>query len=310
MKTRSFLILSLLLLVGCSSIGGAYDRVSRVVGDQFYRYGYYSDLKTYKAASYRPPASKDSSKYVRMGPRENWKNYKVGNPYQIAGKWYYPKEDLNYNRTGIASWYGPQFHNKLTANGEIFDKHMMTAAHKTLPMPSIVRVTNLENGRVISVRVNDRGPFKDNRIIDLSERAAYELGFRKQGTAKVKVEFDRKATEALFYDPWDAHEKARVKRAGGSRHITSPKLRTVDERSVDFYQEHYVQAGSYSTWDNASSVAKGLKKLGPVKIREGDYRGNIVYRVQLGPFEDVDIAGEVLDEMAMMGFSDAVVLGK
>ena len=115
--------------------------------------------------------------------------YKVGNPYQVAGKWYYPAEDYNYREEGIASWYGPGFHGKRTANGEIYDMNAITAAHKTLPMPSVVLVTNLENGRAIKVRINDRGPFVDGRIIDLSRRSAQLIGMEQQGTARVLVEF-------------------------------------------------------------------------------------------------------------------------
>ena len=115
-------------------------------------------------------------------------NYKIGNPYEIAGQWYYPAVDYEYSETGIASWYGPKFHGKRTANGEIFDQNEISAAHRTLPLPSIVRVTNLENGRSLKVRVNDRGPFAHSRIIDMSRRAAQLLGFEKKGTAKVLVE--------------------------------------------------------------------------------------------------------------------------
>jgi rare lipoprotein A len=114
--------------------------------------------------------------------------YKLGKPYQIDGAWYYPKVDYDYNETGIASWYGPNFHGKSTANGEVFDQNAMTAAHKTLPMPTVVRVTNLENGRSIEVRINDRGPFKNNRVIDLTKRGAQLLGFEGQGTARVRVQ--------------------------------------------------------------------------------------------------------------------------
>ena len=113
--------------------------------------------------------------------------YKIGNPYQIAGVWYRPAEDYSYDETGIASWYGEDFHGKYTANGEIFDLNAMTAAHRTLPMPSIVQVTNLDNGRTVELRVNDRGPFARGRIIDVSRRAAQLLGFENQGTAKVRV---------------------------------------------------------------------------------------------------------------------------
>ena len=115
--------------------------------------------------------------------------YKVGNPYKINGQWYYPAVDYQYDEIGVASWYGPGFHGKTTANGEIFDQNKISAAHRTLPMPSIVKVTNLENGLILDkVRINDRGPFARNRIIDLSKKAAEELGFIKNGVAKVRVE--------------------------------------------------------------------------------------------------------------------------
>jgi rare lipoprotein A len=114
--------------------------------------------------------------------------YKVGKPYKVNGIWYFPKEDAKYDEIGVASWYGPEFHQRLTANGEYFDMDLVTAAHKTLPLPSVVRVTNLENGRSLLVRVNDRGPFVNERIIDLSRKAADLLGFIAKGKAKVRVE--------------------------------------------------------------------------------------------------------------------------
>lgn len=115
-------------------------------------------------------------------------NFKVGNPYKVAGKWYKPTESYTYEESGIASWYGAEFHGKSTANGEKFDKHELTAAHRTLQLPSLVRVTNLENGRSLIVRVNDRGPFSKGRIIDVSSKAADLLGFKNNGTARVKVQ--------------------------------------------------------------------------------------------------------------------------
>ena len=114
--------------------------------------------------------------------------YKIGKPYSINGVWYYPKVDYDYTETGIASWYGPNFHGKKTANGEIFDMNGVSAAHRTLPMPSIVRVTNLDSGRALLIRVNDRGPFARGRIIDLSRRAAQLLGLEQSGTAPVRVD--------------------------------------------------------------------------------------------------------------------------
>jgi rare lipoprotein A len=123
--------------------------------------------------------------------------YKVGNPYQINGVWYYPAIDYEYDETGIASWYGPQFHGKATANGEIFDMNSVSAAHRTLPLPSMVRVTNLDNGRSLTLRVNDRGPFARGRVIDLSRRAAQLLGFEGQGTTKVRVQILARESELL-----------------------------------------------------------------------------------------------------------------
>ena len=115
-------------------------------------------------------------------------DYKVGNPYKIKGKWYKPKEEFTKVEKGIASWYGPNFHGKLTANGETFDQNQLTAAHRTLQMPSIIRVTNLNNGRSIILRVNDRGPFAHGRVLDVSKRGAEVLGFKKAGTARIKLE--------------------------------------------------------------------------------------------------------------------------
>jgi rare lipoprotein A len=120
-------------------------------------------------------------------------SYKVGKPYQVAGQWYQPVEDESYDRTGTASWYGPKFHGKRTANGEIFNENALTAAHRTLPMPVLVRVTNLENGRSVVLRVNDRGPFAHNREIDVSRRAAQLLGFEGKGTANVRVQYVSRA---------------------------------------------------------------------------------------------------------------------
>ena len=114
--------------------------------------------------------------------------YKVGNPYKIDGVLYTPKEEFTHVETGVASWYGPGFHGKSTANGERYDQADRTAAHRTLQMPSIVRVTNLSNGLSTVVRINDRGPYASNRVIDLSRTAAQELDVVRNGTARVRIE--------------------------------------------------------------------------------------------------------------------------
>jgi rare lipoprotein A len=115
--------------------------------------------------------------------------YRVGKPYVVAGRTYIPEENASYRDEGLASWYGDDFHGRLTANGEVFDKDAISAAHPTLPLPSYVRVTNLANRRSIIVRVNDRGPYHGNRVIDVSHKAASLLGFRENGIARVSVEY-------------------------------------------------------------------------------------------------------------------------
>lgn len=127
-----------------------------------------------------------ASSLYKSGTRPH---YKVGNPYNVDGRTYYPAEVASYSEEGEASWYGPGFHGRQTANGEEFNANDMTAAHRTLPMPSVVRVTNMENGRSVMLRVNDRGPFKRDRIIDVSKAAAKELDFHGNGTTHVKVDF-------------------------------------------------------------------------------------------------------------------------
>jgi rare lipoprotein A len=133
---------------------------------------------------------------VVPGPGHNRGTYKVGEPYKIGGHWYYPKVDYEYEAEGRASWYGKGFHGKQTANGEQFDQDALTAAHQTLPLPSVVRVTNLENGRTLVLRVNDRGPFVRGRVIDVSKKAAKLLKFHGQGTTRVRIEVLEKESKA------------------------------------------------------------------------------------------------------------------
>jgi rare lipoprotein A len=137
----------------------------------------------------RPPAARIAPEaHAKAAPAPGG-HYKTGDPYQVGGIWYVPHEQPDYDQTGIASWYGDAFQMKATANGEIFDLNQFSAAHTTLPLPSMVEVTNLANGRKLVVRVNDRGPFVGGRIIDLSHAAARELGFDRQGTARVRVRY-------------------------------------------------------------------------------------------------------------------------
>jgi rare lipoprotein A len=144
---------------------------------------------------------------VKASPRVAWGNnipkgggrYMVGDPYVVKGKWYYPKEDYAYNKVGIASWYGSAFHGRVTANGEVYDQQGLTAAHPTFPLPSYARVTNVENGSSVIVRVNDRGPYHSDRLIDLSNKTADMLDLRDSGTGKVRVKYVGRA-------PLDGHD--------------------------------------------------------------------------------------------------------
>ncbi|MAB15361.1 MAG: hypothetical protein CMI59_15850 [Parvibaculum sp.] len=157
-------------------------------------------------------------------------HYKVGNPYRVGSIWYYPKENTSYDHTGIASWYGPQFHGKRTANGEIFDENKLTAAHPTLPLPVLVRVTNLENGKSLIVRVNDRGPFAAGREIDLSKEAAKELGYMRKGTTKVRVQYIARA--ALPGDPGYSLLQAAADDPSRKSFVAAKPKTTAEERKV------------------------------------------------------------------------------
>jgi|MDSV01.3.fsa_nt_gb rare lipoprotein A len=151
-----------------------------------------------------------AKRVARTGDTPEGGYYKVGKPYQIDGIWYHPEENYEYDETGIASWYGAAFHGKLTANGEEYDMNALTAAHRTLPLPSFVRVTNLENGRSLVLKVNDRGPFAKGRIIDISRRGAQLLDFQNQGTARVRVQILADQSRAVAARLQNRDDLARV----------------------------------------------------------------------------------------------------
>jgi rare lipoprotein A len=266
--------------------------------------------------------------------------YKVGNPYQIYGVWYYPKVDYDYTETGIGSWYGPKFHGKPTANGETFDQNLVTAAHRTLPLPSLVRVTNLDNGRSIKVRVNDRGPFAHSRIIDMSRKGAQLLGFQRQGTAKVRVEilaeesrqFAARATGGVQLarangktperSPVTAAPRGTVtqaplnspppKPAPTSNKSTNSSRQTVLQSTHDEVTRGpvektrmYIQAGAFSDFDNANRLRARLTVLGPTRVSQLQ-RGNQTYfRVRIGPVADLKAADTMLERVIRAGHPEA-----
>jgi len=269
-------------------------------------------------------------------------NYKIGKPYQVAGVWYYPREDYDYDETGIASWYGPGFHAKLTANGEIYDQNDVTAAHKTLPLPSLVRVTNLENGRSLVVRINDRGPFVNGRIIDLSRRSGQLLGIDGKGTAKVRVQVmaDESRLLAGKLKPDGSGSEPKIAAApresvtaealptpGAPRPVAAVAVAATPaesrlasataaaEREVGQLKQvavHatniYVQVGSFSRYDNALRLTARLASVGKAEIQQASVKGQPVFRVRFGPTASVEDADRLLEKAIAAGQQDARVV--
>lgn len=258
--------------------------------------------------------------------------YKVGRPYKIKGQVYTPQEDYSYDETGIASWYGSDFHNQKTANGEIFNKNELTAAHKTLPMPSLARVTNLENGRAIVVRINDRGPFAYSRIIDLSQRSAQLLGFERQGTAKVRVQVLADESKAIAeamrrygstpdqavaaVQSQPAQQKGYVSASSQpvsaqplSETIASVKpVPTYTQLPVTGAQDLYVQAGAFTQRDNAMRLKNRLSRVGQTKIVEAVVKSVLYYRVRVGPVRTVAQADMLLKNVLGAGIEGARII--
>jgi rare lipoprotein A len=206
---------------------------------------------------------------------------KIGKPYQVAGVWYTPSDDRNYDQRGIASWYGPGFHALATANGERYNQDDVTAAHKTLPMPSWVEVENLDNGRKLVVRINDRGPFVQGRIIDLSRRSAQLLGVDKAGLARVRV-------RRVFPDK-QALPPPVVAAA-------PPLPPVVPKGDVVF-----VQVAALSDAGRIAWLTGYLGSFGPV-VTEAAPSG--LTRIRLGPYPDATAANAVLAQLRAAGYSD------
>ena len=248
--------------------------------------------------------------------------YKVGNPYKINGKWYYPAVDYQYDEVGIASWYGPGFHGKSTANGEVFDQNKITAAHRTLPMPSIVKVTNLENGMVLDkVRINDRGPFARNRIIDLSKKAAEELGFIKNGVAKVRVEIleDESRKYALSeQENVYVAEAAEITEVSKKNLLPNPefeekkikkKNEDVLENSILNDKELLIQVGAFTDHRNAKSLIEKLSEF-KAYINRVFINNRYLYRVRIGPINDLNHANKMKMELFELGYTSSHLVMK
>ncbi len=241
-------------------------------------------------------------------------HYKVGNPYQVAGRWYYPAEDDQYDAIGIASWYGDDFHGKLTANGEVFDMRRLSAAHTTLPMPILVEVENLENGRKIVLRVNDRGPFVDNRIIDLSHAAATYLGYAEKGLARVRVRYVGKA-ELYAQAPiapkrGQAAEQPTLANANGDiiqRLIVDQTVVGPEAAAQD--REIWIDVASFSNFDDLEHAAARLKERAAVRVvTTPSPFGGKVHRLQMGPYFDAYAADARLAALRQEGYQSARIV--
>lgn len=283
-----------------------------------------------------PFAGVGSPYYSKSGPLpKGGGRYQVGKPYEVAGKWFTPKEQPNYDKTGVASWYGPQFNRRMTSNGEWFDMNELTAAHPTLPMPSYAKVTNLENGRDVIVRINDRGPFVGTRIIDLSRRSAEVLGFKGQGKADVRVQYigpaplndqgphlaamNRELRNGTPLRQMMAAADGVVRGGGGnsvqlaaaapsfepSPTYRSPQFTIASATNAYQSPEYFVQVGAFADPYNAQRAREELENSGPVQVQELVGSAGPLYRVRIGPLNNEGQAQVALRQAVDLGHPDA-----
>jgi rare lipoprotein A len=256
--------------------------------------------------------------------------YQIGKPYEVAGLWYTPKEDPGYDRVGSASWYGELFHGRRTANGEIYDMDRLSAAHPTLPLPVYARVTNLNNGRSIVVRINDRGPYARDRLIDLSRRSAELLGFRGNGTATVRVKYlgraplngddsyERKYLASQSWVQFAAKGKSSKGRDGPVEVSSLAKLPAENPENLAFPWKAAAPRGEASPPDPVLAGWRATTKAGdPPPQTTGSIRREVKPKVQAdGPViqagsfkskENADRAREALSAIAPVDVSEIAV---
>lgn len=239
-------------------------------------------------APLRPPVVTDPAPIVSGTMR----------PYQIRGRWYRPAEQPDYDEVGQASWYGSQHHGRPTSTGERFDMNALTAAHKTLPLPSLVEVTNRANGRRVILRVNDRGPFVDSRIIDLSRAAAEELGLLSQGVGEVRVRYVGRAPRSGGGTPMQRADAAPAAQPTPRRPSAAPApLET---------SAYWVQAGAFSDRRAAKRIADRLGDRASVQDIRSD--GRPLFRVIVGPWPDANAAEQARQAVIARGFGDALLI--
>ena len=266
-------ILSLLINSSCTNTRILLEGTKKVIN------------KTSKAED-----KSSSNKEISLG------HYKVGNPYEINGIKYIPKLVSSYDEIGIASWYGPKFNLKKTANGEIFDQDLISAAHKTLPLPSIVKVTNIENNRFIYLRVNDRGPFVNDRIIDFSKQAAIKFSFYKKGIADVRVQLIDSGPHLL--------EKKYLNHAFLTTY--AKKFDISKDKSNSISSNFILQVGAFKSKKNALNLLNFLKNKIDDNLFIKDIlvlNNELIYKVFAGPYKEERIAKEAEEKLLELGFS-------
>jgi rare lipoprotein A len=238
---------------------------------------------------------------------------KYGNPnsYVVHGKRYYVLKNIRgYDKVGNASWYGTKFHGKYTSTREPYNMYSMTAASTTLPIPCYVRVTNLENGRAAIVKVNDRGPFRSSRLIDLSYAAAKKLGYTGKGTARVRVttiDVSSPTSEKTYYAQNNVDTvkyPAQPTISASSKAVVTPKPLQLAKDSV------YLQVGAFRTRSTAENVSKKITQLAghfPVAVKEGQSSGAPVYKVHIGPLQNME-QSQLAQLLAKNGFNKTMIV--
>ncbi len=281
-----------------------------------------------------PPAGPSSR---GLGP------LKIGAPYQVNGVWYVPAHEPDYDEEVIASWYGGPFHGQLTANGEVYDQFAMTGAHPTLPLPSLVDVTNLENGRRVTVRLNDRGPFVPGRSLDLSQAAALALGMRESGTARTRVRYLGPGTPQGANERLTAGSAAGVGPPGGqfgpapkqeadtrpTEPMSAGEPQARPQTQLAAYQPaalaatisaapleppkavaagYFVQVGAFAALANAERARTAVSVVGAVAVRPAVVNGATMFRVVLGPWPNSQGAEATLTRLSAIGHTDARIV--
>lgn len=268
------------------------------------------------APAYKPDVSKVPDAVPRVEPRSRGGNK---SPYRVFGKQYWVMPSSHgYREEGTASWYGSKFHGHATSNGEIYNMFSMTAAHKSLPIPTYVRVTNLSNGRDVIVRVNDRGPFHGDRLIDLSYAAAIKLGYAKQGTARVRIEaIDPVAWQEQQQPqaPAPLHKKPEPVIAAAplpvpNKPVINSNTPSDNVNPVATGENIVVQVGAFSSFDSANQLKQQLKRLTGEEVMvflDQKQQPNL-HKVHIGPVENLTIARQVRDLVGRNGYGSALIL--